>query len=403
MTRLKYVTEVIAGQSPASQDVNIIGEGLPFLQGNAEFEESSPVPRYECSTPPKRCQKGDLLLSVRAPVGAVNIADRPYGIGRGLCAISPRDVVPNYLRWWLHHARPQLEERATGSTFAAVSTATVGDLRLPDIPQSRQRAIADYLDRETARIDTLIEEQQRLIEMLRERRQAVIDTAVARGLEPLVDVKVSGLPGAEEVPLHWDVLPLRYAITFQEGPGIMAVDFRDEGVPLLRVSSVRMAVATLDGCNYLEPALVAKRWAHFQVDLGDLLISASASMGTVSEVTAETVGAVPYTGIIRIKPGRMVKDFIRWFVVSGEFIDQVDSLKTGSTIQHFGPTHLARMRVALPPAKEQCRIASYLDAQSAKIGALIHETERFIELSRERRSALITAAVTGQIDVREVA
>jgi type I restriction enzyme, S subunit len=139
------------------------------------------------------------------------------------------------------------------------------------------------------------------------------------------------------------------------------------------------------------------------VDLGDLLISASASMGTVSEVTEETTGAVPYTGIIRIKPGRMHQDFIRWFVVSGEFIDQVDSLKTGSTIQHFGPTHLAQMRVALPPIDEQRRIAAYLDEQVAKIDTLIEETERFIDLSRERRSAVITAVVTGQIDVREVA
>lgn len=274
---------------------------------------------------------------------------------------------------------------------------------MPLPPLEEQRAISDYLDRETARIDMLIEEQQRLIEMLRERRGAAISSAVARGLDETVVLKDSGLPGAGPVPAHWEVMPLRYTISFQEGPGIMAADFRDEGVPLLRVSCVRAARSTLEGCNYLDPDDVARRWSHFRVDLGDLLISASASMGTVSEVTEETVGAVPYTGIIRIKPGRMHKDFIRWFVVSGEFIDQVDSLKTGSTIQHFGPTHLAQMRVALPPIDEQRQIAAYLDEQTAKIDTLIAEAERFIELSKERRSALITAAVTGQIDVRETA
>ncbi|WP_255029235.1 restriction endonuclease subunit S [Rhodococcus sp. GA1] len=274
---------------------------------------------------------------------------------------------------------------------------------MPLPPLEQQRAISDYLDRETARIDMLIEEQQRLIEMLRERRGAAISSAVARGLDETVVLKDSGLPGAGPVPAHWEVMPLRYTISFQEGPGIMAADFRDEGVPLLRVSCVRAARSTLEGCNYLDPDDVARRWSHFRVDLGDLLISASASMGTVSEVTEETAGAVPYTGIIRIKPGRMHKDFIRWFVVSGEFIDQVDSLKTGSTIQHFGPTHLAQMRVALPPIDEQRQIAAYLDEQTAKIDTLIAEAERFIELSKERRSALITAAVTGQIDVRETA
>lgn len=122
-------------------------------------------------------------------------------------------------------------------------------------------------------------------------------------------------------------------------------------------------------------------------------------MGTVSEVTEETAGAVPYTGLIRIKPGRMHKDFIRWFVVSDEFIDQVDSLKTGSTIQHFGPTHLAQMRVALPSTDEQRQIAAYLDEQTLMVDTLIAEAERFIGLSKERRAALIAAAVTGQIDV----
>lgn len=267
-------------------------------------------------------------------------------------------------------------------------------------PLDEQHVIADYLDRETARIDALIQEQQFLIEMLRERRWSAISRAVAHGLDESVALKDSGLPGAGPVPAHWEVIPLRHTISFQEGPGIMAADFREKGVPLLRVSSVRSALSTLRGCNYLDPAEVDRRWSHFRVDLGDLLISASASMGTVSEVTEETAGSVPYTGIIRIKPGRMHKDFIRWFVVSGEFIDQVDSLKTGSTIQHFGPTHLAQMRVALPPADEQRQIARYLDEQSAKINSLIAETERFIDLSRERRGALITAAVTGQIDVR---
>lgn len=273
------------------------------------------------------------------------------------------------------------------------------------IPEAlEQRVIADYLDRETARIDMLIDEQQRLIDMLRERRSAVISHSVGRGLDEDVEAKPSGLLSNPLVPRHWQTMPLRHALTYQEGPGILAVDFRDEGVPLLRVSGVRTPEASLDGCNFLDPDAVDARWSHFRVKMGDLLISASASMGTVSEVrSADVVGAVPYTGLIRFRPGLMKADFIRWFMVSGEFMEQVESMKTGSTIQHFGPSHLAQMRVALPPANEQHRIAVYLDEQTAKIDNLIAETEKFIELSRERRSALITAAVTGQIDVREVA
>ncbi|MCQ6250791.1 restriction endonuclease subunit S [Streptomyces malaysiensis] len=353
---------------------------------------------------------GDLVFhALDGFAGAVGVSDS-HGNGSPVyhvCEPAAGDD-PAYLARLLRHLgtssflatqAPNVRERSVDfrnwSTFARIP------LVLP--PADEQRAIAGYLDRETARTDTLIEEQQRLIDLLRERRGTVISTAVARGLDETVALKDSGLPGAGPVPAHWEVMPLRYTMSFQEGPGIMAADFRDDGVPLLRVSSVRTARSTLEGCNYLDPDEVDRRWSHFRVDLGDLLISASASMGTVSEVTEETAGAVPYTGIIRIKPGCMHKDFIRWFVVSGEFIDQVDSLKTGSTIQHFGPTHLAQMRVALPPADEQRRIAAYLDEQVAKIDRLIAETERFIELAREHQSALITTAVTGQIDVREVA
>lgn len=356
--------------------------------------------------------KGSLLFAASGEspeeIGksAVALLDGPAVTGGDTVVFHPSDQVdPLFLAYALESAplRANKALRGTGFTVVHISASKLKTLPIPLPPKGQQRAIADYLQRETARIDTLIEEQQRLIEMLLERRKAVIASTVARGLDRSVEVKASGLPGADVVPGHWGIRPLRYTFSYQEGPGIMAADFREDGVPLLRVASVRTPVSTLEGCNYLDPEDVERRWSHFQVDVGDLLISASASMGTVSEVTTETVGAVPYTGIIRIKPGRMVKEFIRWFVVSDEFIDQVDSLKTGSTIQHFGPTHLARMHVALPPAGEQRQIAAYLDEQTSRIDGLIAETERFIELSRERRAALITAAVTGHIDVPEVA
>lgn len=274
-------------------------------------------------------------------------------------------------------------------------------LPVPLPPGPEQRVIADFLDRETAQIDTLIAKQEQLIATLRERRQALITEAVCRGLTSAASKHPSGIPGTGNVPSHWQTVPLRHAIAFQEGPGILAQDFRDDGVPLLRISCVRAAEVSLTGCNYLDPDMVNARWSHFRVRRGDILISASATTGTVSEVTSDdVVGAIPYTGLIRITPRSMLKVFIRWFVVADPFLEQIESFKAGSTIQHYGPTHLAQMRVALPPPEEQVAIASHLDEQTAKIDALIAKTERFIELSKERRAALIAAAVTGQIDVR---
>ncbi len=210
------------------------------------------------------------------------------------------------------------------------------------------------------------------------------------------EYKESGVEWFDSVPEQWEVTRFPYAVNFQEGPGIMATDFGDEGVPLIRVAGVRERWATLNGCNYLNPEKVSKRWDHFRVNEGDLLISASASMGTVSEVGPETVGAIPYTGLIRLvpKPNRIIKDFIRAIVVSDLFIKQIDVLKAGATIQHFGPTHLQQIRIALPSVTEQKAIASFLDTEAGKIDALITEQEKLIELLKEKRQAVISHAVT---------
>jgi type I restriction enzyme, S subunit len=212
--------------------------------------------------------------------------------------------------------------------------------------------------------------------------------------------KDSGVEWLGEVPEQWKVVPFSLAIEYQEGPGIMTADFHDEGVPLLRISGVQQRWANLQGCNYLDPAKVKSKWSHFQLEHGDLLISASASVGTICEIGEEAVGAIPYTGLIRLKPrlGFSDKNFVRFIVGSFQFSTQIDLFKAGSTIQHFGPTHLSQMKVVLPPISKQTQIARFLDRETARIDALIAEQQRLIELLKEKRQAVISHAVTKGID-----
>ena len=316
-------------------------------------------------------------------------------------------LIPRYAQYQM--LQRQFIDVIDGSTFGSkmprASWESLGGMPFV-VPQvEEQGAIAAFLDRETAKIDALIAEQETLLALLAEKRQATISHAVTRGLDPGVPMKDSGIAWLGEVPAHWAVTPFRYCVKFQEGPGIMADDFLDDGVPLLRVSGVHGNWATLDGCNYLNPTRVAQKWNHFRVELGDLLISASASLGTVCEVGPEVEGSIPYTGIIRLKgiPGAMTKDYIRHFVVSGQFLRQIDLFKAGATIQHFGPTHLSQMIIAQPPLDEQAEIASYLDEAASRCDMLTTQASSAIELLKERRSALIAAAVTGKIDVRHAA
>lgn len=171
------------------------------------------------------------------------------------------------------------------------------------------------------------------------------------------------------VPTHWSVVPLKDVVDFQEGPGILAKDFHDSGVPLLRLRSIQGRFATLDGADCLDPDMVEKRWSHFSLEVGDLLVSTSATIGIVSEVSPAAQGAIPYTGIIRMRPRGQTLDraFLRHFLKSSLFAAQAERMASGSVMRHYGPTHLRQMSLVLPPLREQGVIAHILDALDDKI------------------------------------
>ena len=132
------------GQSPSSNDYNLDKFGLPFLQGNADFTNLYPRPRIWCNTANKTTAKNDILLSVRAPIGAVNIADQDYGIGRGLCAIRGVNVIPKLLFYIFLTLNDELNSVGTGSTYTAISTDDVKNIAIPRILISEQRTITNY-------------------------------------------------------------------------------------------------------------------------------------------------------------------------------------------------------------------------------------------------------------------
>ena len=206
MKRLKFVSHIVAGQSPPSEAVVDSIDGLSFLQGNAEFGPMNPTPHQVCDSAPKRAEPGDILLSVRAPVGAMNMADRHYGIGRGLCAIRPTAGLGRLFSFYeVMTMRPLLDAVATGSTYDAVTASDVGDLPMLLPGRDEQRAIAAFLERETVKIDALVAKKERLIELLREKRTALITRAVTRGLDASVPMKDSGVEWLGEIPARWEV------------------------------------------------------------------------------------------------------------------------------------------------------------------------------------------------------
>jgi type I restriction enzyme, S subunit len=163
--------------------------------------------------------------------------------------------------------------------------------------------------------------------------------------------------------------PFPDVVDFQEGPGILAKDFRRDGTPLVRLSGLDVGASVLNGCNYLSPEMVARKWSHFCLKEGDILLSTSASLGRVAVVGKEGVGAIPYTGLIRMRPRdeRLIAPFIPYLLGGQEFQQQVEAAGVGSVIRHFGPMHLRRMTVRLPPPDSQKKIAHILGTLDQKI------------------------------------
>lgn len=406
---LKRLAEFVNGD--AFKPIEWAASGIPIIRiqnlngsGDFNYYDGDVEQRY-------LVHDGDLLFGWSGNRGT---SFGPFLWRRNeVCALNQHifRVVPvlaekRSLFWTLKAVTAHVEDQAHGIIgMVHVTKGDLGAINVPVSPIAEQTQIAAFLDRETGKIDALIAEQRRLVELLAEKRQTVISHTVTKGLNPNAKMKDPGIEWLGEVPEHWEVIPFKKGIDFQEGPGIMAADFHDEGVPLLRVSGVQERWASLEGCNYLDPEKVEKQWSHFRLTQGDLLISASASMGTVCEIDEQTVGAIPYTGLIRLrgKDRVMTRSFVRSLVTSFIFSTQIDLLKAGSTIQHFGPTHLSQMKVVCPSVGEQEEISRFVDCETAKFDALTAEANRAIELLQERRSALISAAVTGKIDVRKAA
>jgi type I restriction enzyme S subunit len=176
--KLKHLAAINMGQSPKSEDCEEYNEENPFLQGNAEFTSISPEPKLSCLNAPKKCSKGDILISVRAPVGEINIADQTYGIGRGLCALKGIKVKQRFLYYFMKYSNEILNVLSTGTTFKAISTDTLSFLKVFLPEEHTQIKIAAFLDRETALIDSLISKTEESISLLKEKRSALITAAV---------------------------------------------------------------------------------------------------------------------------------------------------------------------------------------------------------------------------------
>lgn len=285
-------------------------------------------------------------------------------------------------------AQPHLNAEELGACFVLLPS------------ELEQKRVVVHIDRETARIDALIEKKARFIELLREKRQALITHAVTKGLDPNVKMKDSGVEWLEEVPEHWEALPLRRVVTAVKTGGTPS-----EEQPSPDADGLAWYTPG-DFGNSLVLSSSEKRVSALAVSTGEAKVYPAGAVLVVS--IGATLGKVGYL-VDSASANQQINAVIPNSRVNGYFLSYSLSVKTeamwflanAATIGIMNQEKTKEIWLAVPSPSEQKAITDYLDKGTGRLDSLIGKTERSIELLKERRSALITAAVTGQIDLRE--
>ena len=277
--------------------------------------------------------------------------------------------------------------------------------RLPTVlaPVSEQTAIAEFLDRETGKIDELVAEQRRLMELLKEKRQAVISHAVTRGLNPAAPLKPSGIEWLGDVPAHWDLKPLKFVAKVGNGstPNREVPEYWDEsGFPWLNSSVVNKSIVTEAEGFVTERAL---NECHLPIIEPPAILVGITGQGRTRGMSAMLgITATINQHVAYVKPSTSEIDvhfLLRSFEMAYGKLRR-DSEEAGATKGAITCEQIGNLRVPFPHLAEQQAVVTFLDSELAKFDTLTAEAQRAIDLLQERRTALISAAVTGQIDVR---
>jgi type I restriction enzyme S subunit len=308
-------------------------------------------------------------------------------MSRAFASIGPRD---------------QFQIAANGITRFGLTRDAISTGLFAVPPSDEQRAIASFLDRETAKIDELVARKERLIELLQEKRTVLITRTVTRGLDPNVPLKDSGVEWLGEIPTHWEVVPLyaRYEVALGKMLDAKRITGEYPGRYLRNVDVQWDAVNTDD---LPEMDFHPSEHDRYRLRHGDLLVCEGGEIGRTAIWRGELEECFYQKAIHRVRPlsEHEVPRFL-YYVMSALANGGVFAAGTNpNTIDHLTAVQLRHYRVPFAPAKEQRVIAAYLDRETAKIDALISRIREAIDLLKEFRTALISAAVTGKIDVRE--
>jgi type I restriction enzyme S subunit len=396
--KLSEVADLIMGQSPPSISYNHQGIGLPFYQGKADFGFIYPSPRIYCTLPSKTAEAGDILISVRAPVGSANICPSHSCIGRGIAAIRPHSIDREFLYFYLKYIEAYIDSLGHGAIFKAINKSQLADLPINNagIPLQEQKDIGHIL----STVQRAIELQDRAIQITRELKQALMQKLFREGVRGEAQKETEiGL-----VPESWGVVKLAMLVQIAHGYAFQGEFFVNDGPTVLTPGNFR-----LDGGLYwgkrtkfttekYEPNVVLHP-GELVVVMTDLTPAAKLLGGPAFIPNGRTILHNQRIGKVVMKSNKTSLQFLYWVFVSESFKRYMRQTATGSTVRHTSPSKIYEYSFGLPSLDEQAMAIDSLAKVDAKLANVEAKKLAFQNLFR----TLLHELMTAKIRVRDVA
>ena len=373
---LEEISEVIMGQSPDGKTYNLNNIGLPFMQGSAEFGVHHPIPQKWCSEPKKIAKPGDLLLSVRAPVGDTNFADQQLAIGRGLSIIRATDKsITKFIRLVIQLNVADLIASSGSGMFSSITGKNLREFKIYLPPLPEQKRIVDLI----SSVDSYIEALQQQVDKARKSRNAVLHELLTKGGDGWVEKTLGEV--ADVIDPH---------------PSHRAPPIDDEGIPFIGIGDLRrtgdidFVKARRVSKEILEEHKTRYNRSDFLIGLGRV-----ASIGMVVRLPDEKVdyAVSPTLAVIRAKD--MLGPFLFYLLEGNYSQDQFQRFNNGSTRESVGMQILRKIKVHIPPLAEQKRIVEIISVFDNQIEAL----NSTIAKTKNLRSALLTDLLSGNHEI----
>ncbi|CAH1569314.1 Methylase_S domain-containing protein [Vibrio owensii] len=423
ITQIKHIVSTRVTDGPHSTP-EFLDEGVPFVSAEAVsggFINFDKIRGYisekddEAFSQKYRPQKHDVYMvksGATTGVTAIVETDQRFNIWSPLAVMRCASTYNPY--FLLNSLRSDYFQKSvqlswTFGTQQNIGMGTLENLSVCYPPLEEQVQIANFLDHETAKIDTLIEKQQQLIKLLKEKRQAVISHAVTKGLNPQAPMKDSGVEWLGEVPEHWVVSPLKLYISTRKGVAFKSADFCDSGIKVVKASDIKQK--TIREPHIFLPTNFMNDFPNAVLNAGDIVLSTVGSAPEVKNSAVGQIGMVPNhlagsllnqnTVVFTPRNALLSQNFLFYLIQTDMYRDHLDLHAHGTANQaSLNVADMLNFMFAMPSYKEQLDIVSHIEISNLHFDKLENQCSNAITLLTERRTALISAAVTGKIDVR---